>query len=114
MDEEIGNGEVIEEDGGNAETEVKRHKHHHRKHHAEEVAQFGNLDLSEIKRRRLFGYMEAEKAILAGAQEYELENRKLTRANLAEIRKQINDLIAELALEETISKNGNVRRVMFI
>ena len=116
MDEEIGNGEVIEEDGGNAETEVKRHKHHHRKRRAEEVTQFGYLDvdLKEIKRRRLFGYMEAEKAILAGAQEYELENRKLTRANLSEIRKQINDLIAELALEETISKNGNVRRVMFI
>lgn len=111
MDETNGNSEVIE-DGGERESE-RKHKHH-RKHRTEEVAQFGYLDLSEIKRRRLFGYMEAEKAILAGAQEYELENRKLTRANLAEIRKQINDLIAELALEETVDKCGNIRRVMFI
>ena len=115
MDEEIGNGEVIEEDGGNAETEVKRHKHHHRKHRAEEVTQFGYLDvdLKEIKRRRLFGYMEAEKAILAGAQEYELENRKLVRADLKAIQSEISKLIEDIALSEGY-KNGRVKRVAFV
>ncbi len=71
------------------------------------------IDLTTIKRRRLFAYMEAERAILMGAQSYTLDNRTLTRANLSEIRKQINDLIAEIALEES-NKNGNTRRVLFV
>jgi len=58
--------------------------------------------------------MEAEKAILLGAQSYTLDNRTLTRANLSEIRKVIADLWAEIALEESAAKNGNVRRAVFI
>ena len=73
-----------------------------------------NVDLTTIKRQRLFAYMEAEKAILMGAQSYTLDNRTLTRANLSEIRKQINDLIAEIALEESAAKYGNTRRAVFI
>jgi len=73
-----------------------------------------NFDLKSLKRQRLYAYMEAEKAILLGAQSYTLDNRTLTRANLAEIKKMISDLIAEIALEESAAKNGNVRRAVFI
>ena len=37
-------------------------------------------------------YIEAEHAILSGAQQYSLGSRSLTRANLAEVRKAIVDL----------------------
>ena len=77
------------------------------------TAGYMDVDLATVKRQRLFMYMEAEKAILLGAQSYTLDNRTLTRANLSEIRKVISDLIAEIALEES-NKNGNTRRVMFI
>ena len=73
-----------------------------------------NFDLKSLKRQRLYAYMEAEKAILLGAQSYTLDNRTLTRANLSEIRKVIADLWAEIALEESAAKNGNVRRAVFI
>jgi hypothetical protein len=49
-------------------------------------------------KERLNVYYEAELAILAG-QSYTIGSRSLTRANLAEIRKQIKDLenlVAEL------------------
>ena len=73
-----------------------------------------NFDLKSLKRQRLFAYMEAEKAILLGAQSYTLDNRTLTRANLSEIRKVIADLISEIALDESAAKNGNVRRAVLI
>ena len=72
-----------------------------------------DVDIATIKRQRLFMYMEAEKAILLGAQSYTLDNRTLTRANLSEIRAEISKLISEIALEES-NKKGNTRRVMFI
>lgn len=62
---------------------------------------------------RLELYYEAERRILGGAQSYIIGNRQLTRANLAEIRKTINELENEL---ETLAGNsrGASRRVVFM
>ena len=70
------------------------------------------IDLTEIKKRRLFMYLEAEKAILLG-QSYTLDNRTLTRPNLSEVRAEISRLIEEIALEESL-KRGNTKRVVFV
>ena len=72
-----------------------------------------DVDIATIKRQRLFMYMEAEKAILQGAQSYTLDNRTLTRANLSEIRAEITKLIDEIAFADSL-KYGNRRRVTFI
>ena len=62
---------------------------------------------------RLELYYEAERCILAGAQSYAIGNRQLTRANLAEIRKTINELEDEL--EALAGKSRGVsRRVVFM
>ena len=52
------------------------------------------LQKLEIKRHRLILYHEAEAAILAG-QSYEIENLRLTRAELS----QVTDMIAKLERE---------------
>ena len=52
------------------------------------------LQKLEIKRQRLILYHEAEAAILAG-QSYEIENLRLTRAELA----QVTEMIAKLERE---------------
>lgn len=70
------------------------------------------MDITAIKRQRLKAYLIAEEKILRG-QSYTLDNRTLTRANLSEVRKVIDELIAEIALAES-NKNGNVRRAVFI
>lgn len=44
-----------------------------------------------LQNARLKIYVEAERAVLSG-QSYTIGNRQLTRANLAEIRKEIDDL----------------------
>lgn len=72
----------------------------------------GYMDITAIKRQRLKAYLIAEEKILRG-QSYTLDNRTLTRANLSEVRKVIDELIAEIALAES-NKNGNVRRAVFI
>ena len=62
---------------------------------------------------RLELYYEAERQILSGAQSYAIGNRNLTRANLAEIRKTIDELEDEL--EELSGKSrGIARRVVFM
>ena len=43
---------------------------------------------------RLKQYLEAEQAILVAGQSYRIGNRMLTRADLSEIRKEINALVA--------------------
>lgn len=55
---------------------------------------------------RLKQYLEAEQAILVSGQSYKIGNRTLTRADLAEIRKQINSLISAGA---TVDDNKNSR-----
>ncbi|MBQ6774337.1 MAG: hypothetical protein IJP48_09795 [Synergistaceae bacterium] len=52
------------------------------------------LSMLEIKRHRLYLYHEAEAAILSG-QSYEIENLRLTRAEL----NQVTDMIAKLENE---------------
>ncbi len=53
--------------------------------------------MSRLQNERLKLYLEAEKAVLSG-QSYTIGNRTLTRANLATIRKAIDDLLADGAL----------------
>lgn len=65
------------------------------------------------KRERLRLYLECEAAILSGAQSYQIGSRLLTRANLAEVRAAISDLLTELHLAEKL-KGGRSRRAVFI
>ena len=64
--------------------------------------------------KRLAMYLEAEKKVMTG-QSYTIGNRSLTRANLAEIRKAIDDLLAAGAtLEGEIITGSRSKRVVFI
>lgn len=65
---------------------------------------------------RLKMYLEAEKEILSGAQSYTMDGRVITKANLAEIRNAINELIAQGAtVEEMENKKINkAKRVLFM
>lgn len=65
----------------------------------------------EILKARLRRYLEAEAAILRGA-EYQLGDRRLRRADLTAVRNAIKDLEDEIAMLE--SSGGRVRRVVFI
>ena len=59
---------------------------------------------------RLEWYVKAEEAILTG-QSYTIGNRTLTRANLAEVRKMIDDLVARGAkLQDMDTDNGRGNR----
>lgn len=49
---------------------------------------------STVLNERLKQYLSAEQSILVAGQSYRIGNRMLTRADLSEIRKEINDLIA--------------------
>lgn len=46
----------------------------------------------DILKQRLQMYLDAEAAILAGAQSYSIGSRSLTRANLSEIQDMIDQL----------------------
>jgi len=70
-----------------------------------------------INNERLTQYLAAERAILGG-QAYTIGNRSLTRANLAEVRKAIEELLAAGAVPiddeyEAINKVRRSRRVVF-
>ena len=65
----------------------------------------------EFLKQRLQLYLDAEEKILL-AKSYTLDNRTITRENLAEVRKAINELLSEIATLE--SKNGNVRRAVLV
>lgn len=70
---------------------------------------YSAADIAGLK-GRLDLYLEAEAAVLRN-QSYELEGRKLVRANLAEIRKGIADLRAELGNATGIVRpRGRARR----
>lgn len=56
----------------------------------------------ELLRVRLAAYIQAEAAILSGAQSYAIAGRSITRANLSEITAQIRYLEKEVAAEEAI------------
>ncbi len=69
----------------------------------------------KIQHVRLRMYLDAERAVLSG-QSYQIGNRQLTRANLKEIQKAINDLIAGGATLDgsDADTTGTSKRVLFI
>ena len=74
------------------------------------------MDKKRLKERidkyetRLNLYYKAEEAILDGAQHYEIGSRKLTRADLSEIRKMITTLESELDAMKSEYNGGSRRR----
>ena len=70
--------------------------------------------MNTLLNKRLAMYLEAEKVVMTG-QSYTIGNRSLTRANLAEIRKAIDDLLAAGATIEGETMTGSrSKRVVFI
>ena len=70
--------------------------------------------MNSIQNKRLAMYLEAEKTVLTG-QSYTIGNRTLTRANLKEIRKAIDDLLAGGATLDGESTTGSMsKRVVLI
>lgn len=65
-----------------------------------------------LANERLRQYMAAEQAILKGGQSYRIGNRTLTRGDLAEIRKQIDSLIASGATTEDELTRPAARRAV--
>ena len=61
-------------------------------------------------KKRLELYYKAEEAILDGAQHYEIGSRKLTRADLSEIRKMITTLENQLDAMESEFNGGSRRK----
>lgn len=64
------------------------------------------IDRLQMAQDRLNAYYEAELAVLSG-QEYSIGSRKLVRADLAEIRKAINELEQQVKML-TDKKNNAV------
>lgn len=69
------------------------------------------MTMLEFLKARLRRYLEAEAAILRGA-EYQLGDRRLRRPDLSSVRAAIKDLEDEIALLENSS--GRIKRVVFI
>ena len=70
--------------------------------------------MNTLLNKRLAMYLEAEKVVMTG-QSYTIGNRSLTRANLTEIRKAIDDLLAAGAtLEGEVVTGSRSKRVVFI
>ena len=69
------------------------------------------MRVQELK-DRLALYLECERKLLRGAVEYEIGDRRLRRPDLAEIRKTIDDLQAQIDALEL--KHGRTKRVTFI
>ena len=71
--------------------------------------------IQKMRHERLRQYWEAEQKVLGG-QSYTIGNRTLTRANLAEIRAAIDDLIAAGATleDESTSQVRRSKRVVFV
>ncbi|MBQ4494352.1 MAG: hypothetical protein II968_01150 [Selenomonadaceae bacterium] len=68
------------------------------------------MNLMTLK-SRLENYLEAERKILSGGAEYQIGSRRLTRANLADIRATIKDLQEEIAMLE--NSTGRIAAVVF-
>lgn len=67
----------------------------------------------QMNNERLRNYYAAERAVLSG-QSYTVGNRTLTRANLAEIRAAIDDLLSTGAsLDDSEIKTRRSMRVVF-
>lgn len=61
----------------------------------------------EIAQTRLDLYLAAEAAILGGGQEYTIENRRMRKGDLAEIRAEIRSLKSEIATLTTNVSGGS-------
>lgn len=71
------------------------------------------FDFPSVTRERLKNYLLAEEAVLKN-QEYTIGGRTYRRADLSDIRKAIDDLLDEIALEESLKTGSRSRRVTFI
>ena len=72
-----------------------------------------NMSNKQMNNERLRNYYAAERAVLSG-QSYTVGNRTLTRANLAEIRAAIDDLLsAGASLDDSEIKTRRSMRVVF-
>lgn len=68
---------------------------------------------SAVLNARLRQYLAAEEAILVGGQSYKIGNRTLTRADLTEIRKEIDALLAAGATTDSgIGRGRKSKRVI--
>lgn len=66
----------------------------------------------DVLKRRLAEYYEAESKILQG-QSYTIGSRQLTRASLAAVQKQINELESQIeALESSGTTKRRLKRVV--
>lgn len=74
-----------------------------------EVIALGTL--VQFYQTRLQLYLQAEEAILSGAQSYAVGSRNLTRANLAEIRDAIDGLYKRLASAKAMEEGKGANRV---
>lgn len=63
---------------------------------------------------RLRQYVAAEKAVLVGGQSYTIGNRRLTRADLADIRAEIKSLVNAGATLEDVGTSRPRRRMRII
>ena len=68
----------------------------------------------ELLNQRLKQYIEAEEMILSG-QSYQIGDRRLTRANLSDVRKMIDILLSQGAMLDDSKKStiSHVKRVIF-
>lgn len=69
------------------------------------------MNLVEFYQNRLQMYLQAEEAVLSGAQSYAVGGRNLTRANLAEIRAAIDDLYKRLAAVQAMQNGKGANKV---
>lgn len=69
---------------------------------------------STVLNERLKQYLSAEQSILVAGQSYRIGNRTLTRADLSEIRKEINDLIAAGATTDDGQSRRSNRTIQVI
>lgn len=69
---------------------------------------------STVLNERLKQYLSAEQSILVAGQSYRIGNRTLTRADLSEIRKEINDLIAAGATTDDSQSRRSNRTIQVI
>lgn len=65
----------------------------------------------EILKERFTEYLKAEQHILKGGQEYVIADRELKRGDLRWIQRQISELSAEIAIEQSGGK-VKVKRVV--
>lgn len=66
----------------------------------------------EILKARLELYIDCERKLLMGAEEYQIGDRRLKRANLSEVRKAIDDLQEQIKLLEL--KHGRIKRIVLM